>query len=504
VSAAATVNNPSDTTPTLTDLASSAAPNLGFYAFRDFTLSEAGSGSIKYEEVAVGPDTVLCVTWDGVESAPTTLVNKSTFQWQFNLSTGNVRLACTSWDSSTSTSDAVLGMTLQGGGGPADEIDFPTMQPTIVAATGQPSLYQLFPDEPSAKAALQGNSMHLAPTATGYAAIWIPGGAASFIAPTGGATTGVFSVNGNIQVTPSLPMPTPVGLTPTLTISENGILTAATTPNNGIDTTPSAVDLTGSAAPNLGFYSWRNFEVNEAGSGPIQYEEVTVGPDTVLCITWNGVEATPSTMSNPSTWQFQVNLNSGTVDVVWPAWDPSTSTDDTLVGITLPGTATTGSDFDPFSVDLATVTPKFVTPMLQALRYQATPAPIFTIGNPSVSIDWKIDHLVDLSPIAPGAYLGLMVFSLSGPLFGTGVDMTFLGFDAPGCNLLIGGTEVVLPISPIASSHTVTFPVPQPLSPGDTFYSQIFNFILPNSLPNGLNGFAKLSSTGLKSRIDLQ
>ena len=47
-------------------------------------------------------------------------------------------------------------------------------------------------------------------------------------------------------------------------------------------------------------------------------------------------------------------------------------------------------------------------------------------------------------------------------------------------------------------------PWPQPLNPGDTFYCQALNFILPNSLPNGQNNFGLITSNGLKSRFDLQ
>jgi hypothetical protein len=49
-----------------------------------------------------------------------------------------------------------------------------------------------------------------------------------------------------------------------------------------------------------------------------------------------------------------------------------------------------------------------------------------------------------------------------------------------------------------------TFAIPQPLSPGLTLYSQIINFIIPNSRPNGLNGFGVLTSNGMASRFDLQ
>jgi hypothetical protein len=291
---------------------------------------------------------------------------------------------------------------------------------------------------------------------------------------------------------------------PTLSISENGILTAGATANNANDSTPTGNEFVGSTAPDLGFYSWRNFEVALAGSGPIRYEEVAVGPDTVLCVTWDGVEAPPTAAANPSTWQYQANLTTGTIDIVWQTWDPSTSTDDALVGVTLPGTTSSSQDFDPYSVTLATALPKTLSPIMQAVSYSASPAPIYTVGNPTGPIDWKVEGLADLSPILPGAFVATQAWSFNPPLFGTGVDLTFLGVDAPGCDLLLGSLDLFLPMSPIASTHVQTFAIPQPLSPGLTLYSQIINFIIPNSRPNGLNGFGVLTSNGMASRFDLQ
>jgi hypothetical protein len=50
--------------------------------------SEAGSGVIKYEEVGG----VMVITWDNVESYPTTAVNPSTIQFQFDETSGVVTI----------------------------------------------------------------------------------------------------------------------------------------------------------------------------------------------------------------------------------------------------------------------------------------------------------------------------------------------------------------------------------------------------------------------------
>lgn len=496
VTAAALPNNASDTTPTLSDLSSSAAPSIGFYSFRDFTLSEAGSGPIQREEVVVGPDTILCITWNGVEALPAG-ANPTTFQFQLNLNTGVVDYVWVNWDSGTSTSDTLVGAKIAGGGTTPTSTTLSTGLPVSIINAGESSLYQLFGDQATAKAALDGNAVDFTPTGNGYVATWVAGGGASYIAPSGGATTHTFpAANGAVQITPSAPLPIPGGSAPTLTVSENGILTAGTTANNGTDTSPAGADMVGTAAPNLGFYAWRNFDLAEAGSGPVQSEEVVVGPHTVLCITWNAVEATPAG-ANPATFQFQCNLNTGVVRLAVVTWDSGTSTDDVLVGVSL-----AGADFDPFSTTLSTALPKTVQPQKGALSMSASPAPVFTIGGPTVPMTWQINNLVDLS-VAPGIYLAFLGFSFV-PIPAPGVDLSLIGVDAPGCAVLIGSLDIIIPISPIASSHAQPLTIPQPLTPGVTFYSQCFNLIVPNSLPNGLNNFGIITSNAVASRCDLQ
>jgi hypothetical protein len=361
----------------------------------------------------------------------------------------------------------------------------------------QGTLYELFPDQPTAKARLDGNALHYAPTSNGYVALWIPGGAAGYIAPTGAATVLTMASNQNVAVTPSIPFPIPGGSAPTLRVSENGIVTCAAAANNGTSATPTGAALSGTAAPALGFYSWRDFTVNEVGSGQIKREEVLVGPDTVLCLTWDGVEVTPTTGSNPSTFQFQMNLTTGAVTNLWVSWDTSTSTSDALVGATL---ATQGAT--PASVNLATMPPTQLFPDTTALALSAAPAPTFPLGGSSVPMTWTISYLRDLSPVLPGAYVGMLVFSLNPPLFGTGIDLSLIGIDAPGCTLLVGSVDVTFSVSPVAPTHNVPLVFPQPLSPGNVFFSQAVNFLIPNSLPNGLNNFGLTISNGVRSRFD--
>ncbi len=64
------------------------ATNTAWYSWHDYNSTEPGSGTIKYEEVGG----VMVITWDNVESYPTTAVNPSTLQFQFNELTGEVNI----------------------------------------------------------------------------------------------------------------------------------------------------------------------------------------------------------------------------------------------------------------------------------------------------------------------------------------------------------------------------------------------------------------------------
>jgi hypothetical protein len=61
---------------------------------------------------------------------------------------------------------------------------------------------------------------------------------------------------------------------------------------------------------------------------------------------------------------------------------------------------------------------------------------------------------------------------------------------------------VTFSVSPVAPTHNVPLVFPQPLSPGNVFFSQAVNFLIPNSLPNGLNNFGLTISNGVRSRFD--
>ncbi|MBX3461682.1 MAG: hypothetical protein KF830_00790 [Planctomycetes bacterium] len=377
----------------------------------------------------------------------------------------------------------------------------PTCASNVAYGTGcyrsQSSAYQLFTDMPSAKAALDGNGIIFAFTGTGYTPTFVPGLAASFLAPSGGATTltgwSGFTTgdDGSVVITSSSPVPVPGGTESTWNVSANGILTAGATANNLEDWTPTGADLTGAAAPALAFYTWHDFNLNELGSGPVQTEEV----GGVLYITWNGVECYGTPSPNVATWQFQVDLASGTVTIVWVSMNPATVSsafgDDTLVGMTLAGVGP-----DPGSQPLNALPP--VGPDAAGIVLSASPPPVI---NPSTTVTYTATNLAEYFP-ASGIYISTLFLSVN-PLPG-GFDLGVIG--APGCNaylltldLDLGGQLTFAPTASWSLTYdNVNF------APGNAIAAQAISLVTPFSLPNGQNAFGLTVSNGVLSTTQLQ
>jgi hypothetical protein len=357
--------------------------------------------------------------------------------------------------------------------------------------------YQFFADTALANPVLTGNALSYTKTGTGYVLTWVPGGAAAFITPGGGATNFANSDDGSTVLTPSVPFAGAGGAATQLAIAHNGHATMAATVNHGTDWTPTGAEVATASNQNRAFYGWHDYNNNEVGSGPIQWEELTIGPDQVLCVTWNGVENYPTTVVNPTTMQMQFNLTTGDALILWV----SVATDITPATGTahLIGYSGQGSSADPGSTDFSLGPVQVAANAITPPTLSASPAPTFTLGGSSVPMTWQADNLRDASPAAPGVYVGLLIFSVTGPIGGTGIDLSLVGIDAPGCPLLVGSLDVTFGLAGVTSTLTQPITMPQPLSPGDTFYSQVANFIVPNSLPGGLNNFGTVMTNGVKS-----
>lgn len=89
----AVLDNATWNPPTFSDYAPTPgfrnAPATAFWCWHDY-ITTSGVGRIKRHEAVVGPDTILYLTWDAVESYPPATANPSTWQLQCNLTTGAV------------------------------------------------------------------------------------------------------------------------------------------------------------------------------------------------------------------------------------------------------------------------------------------------------------------------------------------------------------------------------------------------------------------------------
>jgi hypothetical protein len=356
------------------------------------------------------------------------------------------------------------------------------------------SLYQGFATAVPAAAALTGQSMVLTPTANGYAVAW---GGGSYIAPTGGASPLALTDDGEVTVTPTLAMPSPFGAATDLRVHANGIVSLGAAPQTFPGAanvyTPTPAALLGAAQ--TAFWSWHDYNPAEAGSGAVKYQEVAVGPHTVACITWDGVENYSQPLAaNPSTLQFQLNLSTGQVKLVWVSIDGNATSQfgsGHLIGFS-PG----GASADPGPIVLATALPRTTSPDRQAMQLSATPAPRSTATQGTL-VTYTSTNIPEAAP-GSGIYLGLNILSLAG-VPAPGVDLGFIG--APGCLahvLALNLTQALVGNTPTLS---VAFQVPAGAPVGFELFAQSCALVVPFSLPTGLNSFGLVTSNGIRSYI---
>lgn len=349
------------------------------------------------------------------------------------------------------------------------------------------SFVESFATGAAAKAALDGNSITFINAGSTYLALWNAGGASSYVAPSGGATTVTFVDNddGEFTITPTIAAPTPSGLATDWTISVNGIVTAGVTANNLTDFTPALADI--GAAVGLAFYTWKDLFQGEVGSGAVKFEEV----GSTLYITWDGVEAYPDAPTvNPSTFQFQIDLSTGNVTILWVSLE-GTATTPAVVGMTLGGVSPT-----PPSRALSSASPSPFT-----LGGDIEPMTLSVLGRPingGPAANYTIDNIPEFFP---GAGFGglAVVFGLT--QIPGGLDLgTVPGIDAPGCfGYTTPDVIVVIGIVPTTVSFPIAWNIPLP--PG-TLWMQAVGQFTPNTLVNGLNAGGYATSNALEIFIE--
>jgi len=345
------------------------------------------------------------------------------------------------------------------------------------------NLVQLFATVNDAKAGLEGNALRFTLTGNGYVATWLPGQAGTlFVPPTLGATIVANVSTGQETFTPSVAIPIPGGTTATWTLSTEGVLTAGSTGNHPNDVTPALVDV--GNATGLSFYTWFTQNPTETSSGKFKREEI----GNMLYVTSEGVELSGGTPTlSPNTYQWQIDMTSGEVTMVWTSFTTNNSTSDVIVGCTLAGIGGT-----PVSQTLSTASAVILQPDLtqDPLTLFASPAPVI---NPSTNVTYLVSNVPEVVP-GSGVYAVLLFLSLNPAP--AGIDVTNILTTVPGCNLYISTFDVAL--GGFAASPTVgipfTFSAPT-FAPGNTIGVQaiaLFDAAFP--LLNGESGGFVLSN----------
>ena len=351
----------------------------------------------------------------------------------------------------------------------------------------QEAIYEEFFDA-SYSTALTGQSMKATPNVNGYVFTW---GGGTYIPPSITATAILAVDDGEVDVTPTIPFPHVGGPVPVVSVNSNGFVNMGPVGNNNVFAYGSVWDLLNDPIP--AFRGNADYDASPGASpvGAILYEEV----GTLLIVTWRDVEryngGTPVGVNER--WQMQLDLVSG--EVTW-VWDSMQATD----GWTMVVGYAPGQSADPGSVSLSASLPITTQPDIQLtpLTLSASPPPVYTIGGPTVPVTYTVDNMIDVAPPF-GIGVGLLMFSVAP--FPGGLDMTFMGID--NCNLNIASLDVVLGLPNTAPTTSITLTIPQPLSPGLTFYSQAVSLFDPNNpLPNGMNPFGAILSNGLLSYMN--
>ena len=342
------------------------------------------------------------------------------------------------------------------------------------------SFYESFATATPAAAALSGNTLQLIPTSTGYQGVWLPGTAtAFFVTPVAGVPLATADDGVVTYAITTGSFPTAQGPQTSLLVSGNGIVAwgGAALDYPGTNSyTPTAAGFLNSTLG--GLYAWHDYNVAEAGSGQILAEEVA----GVLYITFNGVESysTPAAV-NPSTLQFQLDLASGVVRMVFVSIDSDATSafgSGHLIGVSSPGTSA-----NPGSIALATAS----AAQLLTQNPEVLPLALAATSRPVIGTNWNLTT----SNVPATGLIGVDVFGIADPGIN---DLFFLG--APGCGLR-ASLDATSAWFVAGATHTYSLAIPNsPSLVNLNLYTTSAVFQVPP-----VNAFGAITSNGIQGKV---
>ncbi|MGB3970142.1 MAG: hypothetical protein WBO45_25625, partial [Planctomycetota bacterium] len=344
------------------------------------------------------------------------------------------------------------------------------------------SFYAPFATPAAASAALTGTALTLTPANGSY----VVSAGGTFVAPGGAATVLTLGDDDQVAVPLPAPFPHPGGSTSTLHVHSNGIVgLAALAMAPAASASPAAGGLLNEASS--AFYAWHDFDPTEAGSGAVKTEAA----GGVFYVTWDGVESEPPATANPGTLQFQFDLVTGVVRIVWQSVDALGS------GGHVVGWSPGGASLDAGAIDLALGLPSAVPAVNRMpLALAAAPAPVSTLAA-GTSVTYTVSEIPESSP-GSGSYLGVTIVSLTQSLAGTALAP----FGMPQCLLFTGALDATYAFAGGSPVQTTTFALPAGVTPGTRFYATAAALFVPGSLPNGQNAFGAVTANGVASFVN--
>ena len=349
------------------------------------------------------------------------------------------------------------------------------------------SFCELFAGSPAAKAALDGNGMLFSLAGNGYSVTWLPGVAPSlFVTPSGSATVVANGDDTTQSFASSVPVPIPGGFTSQWNISSNGVLTAAAVGSHGTDLSATLAEI--GAATGLAWYTWRDF--NPFAGGDVKVEEA----GGKLYVTFDAVYEYATT--NPATFQWQIDLTTGDVMMLWQSMAVSTNTTSLIVGCTLAGAGPT-----PVSTPLSSAAPFLMAPpvTLTPMTLSAAPRPVI---SPSTVVNYTAANVPEF---VPGSGVRVSTLFLSVNPNPGGFDLAGILTTVPGCNAWILTLDI-----DVGGQVTLTPSVSWPFTYSNAFFATgnvvaaqavaLFDPTFP--LANGESG-GFLLSNGVLSTVGL-
>jgi len=216
------------------------------------------------------------------------------------------------------------------------------------------------------------DNMTLINAGTEYIAL---SGIASYVPPSLAATQLILADDAAVSVTLGQAMPYGLGQsTTTLEVCSNGFISTGS--GNGTGYTPSVATMLDNI--DTGWYSWHDYNPS-TGVGLVTSEEVA----GIHYITWDGIQSFGQSDSN--TFQFQFDLASGNVSIVWVSI--SGLGNGHLIGCSLGGTSP-----DPGNSDLSVELPLSIAP---AVAFSSLSVPLTMNADARPIINTTVNMIVD-------------------------------------------------------------------------------------------------------------